>query len=205
MTSSNDVPPDLLETAHALEDHRPRMTDAEFARVKRRVAPRGPARTTGSTGGFMRSRLAIMAVLATGAVMSSGGAALGVSALSTDLTASSAQYGTSAAAAPSATGDSGVLGTSGSGGTTTAAPTGSSGVKGAATSSPSGKSGVAGESTSATTPTAVAQAPRQLESSQGDQLPFTGYAAIPLLLGGLALLAVGLVLRRSTRREPTQI
>jgi hypothetical protein len=204
MTSSNDVPPDLLETAHALEDHRPRMTDAEFARVKRRVAPRGPARTTGSTGGFMRSRLAIMAVLATGAVMSTGGAALGVSALSTDLTASSAQYGTSAAATPSATGNSGVLGTSNSGGTTTT-PAGSSGVKGAATSSPSGNSGVAGESTSAATPTAVAQAPRQLESSQGDQLPFTGYAAIPLLLGGLVLLAVGLVLRRSTRREPTQI
>jgi hypothetical protein len=204
MTSSNDVPPDLLETAHALEDHRPRMTDAEFARVKRRVAPRGPARTTGSTGGFMRSRLAIMAVLATGAVMSTGGAALGVSALSTDLTASSAQYGTSAAATPSATGNSGVLGTSNSGGTTTT-PTGSSGVKGAATSSPTGKSGVAGESTSAATPTAVAQAPRQLESSQGDQLPFTGYAAIPLLLGGLVLLAIGLVLRRSTRREPTQI
>lgn len=152
----------------------------------------------------MRSRLAIMAVLATGAVMSSGGAALGVSALSTDLTASSAQYGTSAAATPSATGNSGVLGTSNSGGTTTT-PAGSSGVKGAATSSPSGNSGVAGESTSAATPTAVAQAPRQLESSQGDQLPFTGYAAIPLLLGGLVLLAIGLVLRRSTRREPTQI
>lgn len=151
----------------------------------------------------MRSRLAIMAVLATGAVMSTGGAALGVSALSTDLTASSAQYGTPATATPSATGNSGVLGTSGSGGTTT--PTaGSAGVKGAGTSSPR-NSGVAGESTSGTTPTAVAQAPRQLEASQGDQLPFTGYAAIPLLLGGLALLAVGLVLRRSTRREPTQI
>jgi hypothetical protein len=32
-------------------------------------------------------------------------------------------------------------------------------------------------------------------------LPFTGYAAIPVLLGGIVLLGTGLVLRRRTRNE----
>jgi hypothetical protein len=44
----------------------------------------------------------------------------------------------------------------------------------------------------------TAQAPRQLEAGAGEELPFTGYAAIPLLLGGLGLLVSGVVLRRRT-------
>jgi hypothetical protein len=41
------------------------------------------------------------------------------------------------------------------------------------------------------------QPTRQVESGAGSQsLPFTGFLAIPVLLGGLALLSVGLVLRR---------
>ncbi len=39
------------------------------------------------------------------------------------------------------------------------------------------------------------------QSSDRSSLPFTGYNAVPILLGGLALLAVGLVLRRQTRRD----
>lgn len=43
------------------------------------------------------------------------------------------------------------------------------------------------------------QAPRQVVAAQtGQQLPFTGFAAIPVLLGGLALLGTGVVLRRRT-------
>jgi hypothetical protein len=41
------------------------------------------------------------------------------------------------------------------------------------------------------------QAPRQVAAS-GGSLPFTGFTAIPVLLGGLALLATGLMLRRRT-------
>jgi hypothetical protein len=36
--------------------------------------------------------------------------------------------------------------------------------------------------------------------SSGDELPFTGFLAIPVLVGGVALLGTGLVLRRQTRR-----
>lgn len=157
----------------------------------------------------MRSRLAITALLATGALMSSGGAALGVSALSTDLSASAAQYGTPPPAAQ-ATPPAGqaVLGAQ-TGNSAAAGPQDSSGVLGATaegtTAAAGPNAGVAGESTSSSAPTAIAQPARQVSASQADQLPFTGYAAIPMLLIGLALLGAGVVLRRGTRRSPQQL
>ncbi len=148
----------------------------------------------------MRSRLAILALLCTGALMSSGGAALGVSALSTDLTASSAQYGAPGgqsvspdSTSPGGSGTSGVLGTQAQ----AAAPSGNGGA--------GGNSGVAGaQAGAAPSTTAAAQAPRQVSASTAAELPFTGYAAIPMLFFGLALLGTGLVLRRSSRRAEQQ-
>jgi len=54
--------------------------------------------------------------------------------------------------------------------------------------------------TSETTP---AQSTRQVSSNDNSSLPFTGYAAIPVLLIGLSLLSVGVVMRRrvSHRRQ----
>lgn len=46
-----------------------------------------------------------------------------------------------------------------------------------------------------------AQETRQVSSNDGNQLPFTGYAAIPVLLAGLALLSIGVVMRRRTRSQ----
>ena len=43
----------------------------------------------------------------------------------------------------------------------------------------------------------AAQPARQVAASD-DELPFTGFAAIPILVGGIALLSGGLVLRRRT-------
>jgi hypothetical protein len=43
-----------------------------------------------------------------------------------------------------------------------------------------------------------AQPTRQAEANGADELPFTGFAAVPILIGGIALLAAGLVLRRRT-------
>ncbi len=135
----------------------------------------------------MTSRIAIIALLATGALMGSAGAALGASALSTDTSASALQYGQGKQDVALA----------GSGGPSAGGP-------GAGSTPPAGtKPGVAGVRSD--TPPAAAQAPRQLEASSADTLPFTGYAAIPLLLIGLALLTCGLVLRRRTGRESSSL
>ena len=54
--------------------------------------------------------------------------------------------------------------------------------------------GVAGE-------TDTLQPTRQVEAGaqSGGSLPFTGFAAIPVLIGGVALLSTGLILRRRTQ------
>lgn len=149
----------------------------------------------------MRSRIAITALLASGALMSSGGAAIGVTALSTTGDASQAQYGPvetvpaeprSEPAAPQGT----PVAPQGE----TVAPRSDTLAGDDEGATPSSGSKDAGDES---TPTAEAQPARQLESGGGDELPFTGYAAIPLLLVGLALLVSGLVLRRTTERRLT--
>jgi hypothetical protein len=45
------------------------------------------------------------------------------------------------------------------------------------------------------------QAARQVESGGEGELPFTGFMAIPVLIGGVALLSTGFVLRRRSREE----
>jgi hypothetical protein len=62
---------------------------------------------------------------------------------------------------------------------------------------PTTQSQVAPPATQPTTTTQPTQAPRQVESS-GNELPFTGFAAIPVLLAGIGLLAAGAVMRRRT-------
>jgi|tagenome__1003787_1003787.scaffolds.fasta_scaffold20762406_2 hypothetical protein len=51
-------------------------------------------------------------------------------------------------------------------------------------------------------PAPVVQVARQREAGAGtSRLPFSGFAAIPVLLGGVALAAAGLRLRRGTRPD----
>jgi hypothetical protein len=50
-------------------------------------------------------------------------------------------------------------------------------------------------------PAEAAQPARQVEAGSGNELPFTGFAALPVLLGGVVLLGGGLVLRARTRGD----
>jgi hypothetical protein len=48
---------------------------------------------------------------------------------------------------------------------------------------------------------AVQPARQVAAGSAGNELPFTGFLAIPVLIGGVALLSTGLVLRRQARHD----
>ena len=153
-----------------LEAERPTASDLELGLVKQRVRDRvAPSARRSRRTEFMRSRLAIILMLVLGMTVSTGGGALAVSGFtSQSKSAATAQYGDD-----NDQGDQGVLGEDESGGGGPTENTGS-----------------------------PAQPTRQVEAgaqaSGGGELPFTGFAAIPILLGGVALLATGLVLRKRT-------
>jgi hypothetical protein len=67
------------------------------------------------------------------------------------------------------------------------------------TPTPPGK--VLGEEENNNGQTTGLQPERQEENGSSGQLPFTGFAAIPVLLGGIALLSGGLMLRWRARQE----
>lgn len=185
-----------------LEEHRARLTDSERDNVRRRAtASRSAAGSSTARRSLApRGRAAITSVLAAGLLMTSGGAALGVSALSDTRSARAAQYGVSAGSANAGAGE-------------TTAPTNAGAGGNAGTLGGSASGDNAGSGAPVATPTrsdeskpvvrTVAQAPRQLESGDS-QLPFTGYVSGFVLLVGLGTLAVGLTLRRGTRIAPPQ-
>lgn len=186
-----------------LEQRRARLTDDELDHVHRRATaarPAAPARRSAA----MRSRAAITSMLAAGFVMTGGGAALGVSALSETHSARAAQYGvsgsgaavTSVSARANAGGVAGATasGTTGQGGTLA----GAAGTLAGAGQAAGGQGAASRESDITPVP---AQPARQLEAG-GSELPFTGYLAGFVLLAGLGTLAAGLTLRRGTRHAP---
>ena len=114
-------------------------------------------------------------------LLSTAGAGLAVSGLSGQNNASIAVYGGNA----TPTGGGNVLGDQDSG--TNVLPEAQTGGG----TSPSGTKGK-GKGT-------ATQPARQVEAGANTgSLPFTGFAAIPVLLGGIVLLSAGLVLRRRT-------
>lgn len=134
----------------------------------------------------MKTRTGLLAVLASGALLSSGGVAMGVSGLAAaGNSAATAQYNATTPVTQTTSGAQGQV-------------QGATGQVLGATNTKSPSNAVSGATQS--TPAAVAQPTRQEAlSNSGNQLPFTGYAAIPVLLLGLALLGTGAVMRRRSR------
>jgi hypothetical protein len=163
---------DLRRVADRLRTGRPQLTALELDEISQRVRARAAARRRPRSA-FMKSRLTILAMLVVGMLLCTTGAGLAVSGLSHSSRAAQVEYGDNPGSSPTPEGN--VLGEEESGG-------------GGNSSTPS---------------PAAAQPARQTESASNgsDTLPFTGYAAIPVLLGGVVLLGGGLVLRYRTRGE----
>jgi hypothetical protein len=181
MSHHDDLQPDLQPVIDQLRANRPEATALELDGVKQQVLARvaTPARRRTRRSELMKSRLVVLTTLVLGMLLSTAGAGLAVSGISGN--AAEDQYETPTS---SPTGGGGVLGDEDTG--TGAQPDDEAGGPGG----PGGDEG------------AGVQPSRQVEAgANDDELPFTGFAAVPILLGGLVLLTAGLVLRRRTGED----
>jgi hypothetical protein len=141
----------------------------------------------------MRSRFLTLAMLASGIFLSTTGAGLAISGLTPTNDASQAQYGTPGTqpVQPGASVEPNEAPTLGTLPERADNQPADDAVKGVQDELPEGDA-PSGDAT---------QPLRQLTAgASGRDLPFTGYAAIPILLIGVALLVGGFVLRRSATR-----
>lgn len=169
--------------AARLRAAKPELTPLELDGVKQRVVrlalrPRGGAST--KKGSFMRARVTILAMLVFGLLMIGTSGALAVSGISDSGSAAKVQYPsnhTGPALNTLAAQQNGQPNDNDNG-----TPSSSTG--------PSNSSGTPASSDA-----------QQAAAGSGKQLPFTGYLAIPVLLGGIALLGTGMMMRRRTRSD----
>jgi hypothetical protein len=167
---------DHEDVIRRLRDERPQISELELDRIKQRVRRHA---STPRKGQFMRSRLAILLTLVLGLMLSTTGAGLALQGQGPSNDAAMSQY------------NSGGVGGEEDDNPPSTPDTPDDGVLGEEEQNNPGGGGTAPE-----------QESRQVEAgSDGGELPFTGFAAIPILLGGIALLGTGLVLRRQQSGE----
>ncbi|MFL5885348.1 MAG: hypothetical protein ACJ77M_09785 [Thermoleophilaceae bacterium] len=161
------LPPELEDVVAELDAARAVPSPDEAGRIHQRVAIRSRPASP------MRARIALVSVLVGGVMMSGTGAALALSGESSHGNASAAGYSApiTQSTQPQVLGE-----TQGTTPTTTTEPTTSS--------------------TPTSTQPVQVQGVRQVASSNVKSLPFTGLAAIPIILLGVAMMAGGALLRR---------
>jgi hypothetical protein len=163
---------DLKPVVDMLRARRPEATALELDAVKQRVRARAATGRRARSATFMKSRLAIISMLVVGMLASTTGVGLAIDGLG-GRDASIAQYG-------------------GNNGKPKGDTLGETENNNPGNNGNNGNNGNGNNTT--TTPL---QPTRQVEAgASGGQLPFTGYLAIPVLVGGVALLGTGLILRR---------
>lgn len=165
-------PDDLQPVVDMLRANRPEATALELDAIKQRVRARKATGRRARSANLMKSRLAIIGMLVVGMLASTTGVGLAIDGLG-GRDASVAQYGGSQGGKP----NGGVLGEQHhhNPGTTNQNNGG-------------GSPGGGG----------TLQPAQQVEAGAtgGGTLPFTGFLAIPVLIGGVVLLSTGVVLRR---------
>jgi len=196
MRSSHDnqIPADLVHVVERLSSEKPELSALELDQVKQRARKQVARRasTPRQKGTVVKSRLAITSMLVVGVLLS----AMGGAGIADEQSASRAQYGKQEPTVAVPAGENPVPAAAATAGQVQSAPT--------PTLVPDPpQSGVAGEVAEdevaparKADPADDVEPAAQVAADGDEQLPFTGFAAIPVLLAGLALLATGLVLRR---------
>jgi hypothetical protein len=201
-TSPQDpLPPELEDIGRLMRAERRQPSALELDELKRRARRQAAGRSSLTPlvqkGSLLTSRLLITMLIAFGIVLSGTGATLAIApnAVNTGSTTSFAQYGSD----------------DDDDGDTPPPPDGGRLGEQESQDPPIGvlpegpRSGVAPTSESSGPPRVQAAADRgsaprlqpiRQQADQGEALPFTGLAAIPILVVGIGLLASGLVLRR---------
>jgi hypothetical protein len=213
-SNRNRIPAELHDIEETLRANRPETSPLELDRIKLQAIRQASQGRTSflarQKGAFMKSRLAMMLVIAAGFMLSTTGAGLAISGSSSSGSAAGSQY------TPAGVEEHGGHQNEGQG------------VKGAAThggnkcsDNGSGSNGAGGNSgangngncnntqpaEAETAPAEVEVAPvpaeQQAVVSNGSSLPFTGFVAIPLLIIGVLMVVGGAMLRLKSRKHHT--
>ena len=167
-----------------LRRERATASSLELDELKQR-AMRQAAQTHGIRGNLMKSRFALVAMIVAGLMLSTTGATLAVTGSSGSGSAAQNQYPPYYVPPKDDDDDDDDDRRGTSGGQTLAGQQEGNG------DTPSGGGGEE--------PAAAQEAAQEEVSGGDDTLPFTGFLAIPLLIGGVALMGTGAVLRWKSR------
>jgi hypothetical protein len=218
-SNRNRIPAELQDVEDTLRANRHEASPLELDRIKLqaiRQADQGrPSFVARQKGAFMKSRLAMMLVIAAGFMLSTTGAGLAISGSSSSGSAAGTQYtpaGVEEHGGHQNEGQ-GVKGAATHGGSKCSENGGnSSGSNGAGSNS--GANGNGNGNCNNSEPAETEPAPAEVEVapvpaeqqavvSSGSSLPFTGFVAIPLLIIGVLMVVGGAMLRLKSRKHHT--
>jgi hypothetical protein len=196
--SDKGIPAELREVDQRLRNNRPALSALELDEIKVRALESAPQRATmrfgKKKGKRMKSRLAVVMVLALGLFMCGTGASLAASGSSGSGSAGSAQYPEENKKNKLCVeGEEGGSGSAGSGsGSGEGCEEPCEEAQAAPGSETSAQGGAYGDE-------CVEPAPPQPTSGGGGSLPYTGFPTIPVMLIGLGLLGAGAAVRLRIR------
>jgi hypothetical protein len=208
-SNRNGIPAEFNDIEETLRANRPETSPLELDRIKlqaiRQAAQGRPSFVARQKGAFMKSRLAMMLVIAAGFMLSTTGAGLAISGSSSSGSAAESQY-TPAGVEEHGGHHSENQGVKG------AATKGGNDCSGNGSNGGGGNSGANGsncnepvETEPAPAEVEVAPVPAEQQAvvSSGSSLPFTGFVAIPLLIIGVLMVVGGAMLRFKSRKQHT--
>jgi hypothetical protein len=209
-SNRNRIPAELHDIEETLRANRPETSPLELDRIKLQAIRQASQGRTSflarQKGAFMKSRLAMMLVIAAGFMLSTTGAGLAISGSSSSGSAAESQYTPAGVEEHGGhhSENQGVKGAATKGNDCSGNGNGSNGGGGNSGANGSNCNEPA-ETEPAPAEVEVAPVPAEQQAvvSSGSSLPFTGFVAIPLLIIGVLMVVGGAMLRFKSRKQHT--